>query len=263
MNKIALILRKEWLELRQERLLVLTTFFLPLLFSVGPVLLAFGLNNSDGAGSVKGIPPLADVNPALKGMNALELAQAVSGQQTALLLLLLPTIITSVVASYSVVGEKTSRTLEPLLATPVTTLQLLLAKSLAAVIPALVVTWLGGAVFAGGMAAASISGRVFEAIVTPAWLLLLLLWTPLISMITVGVTVAVSARVNDPRSAQQVSALLILPIMGLFVGQISGVLVLGPSLALVGALVLAVLAALTVWLAVTVFNREAILTKWL
>ncbi|MDQ5827777.1 MAG: ABC transporter permease, partial [Chloroflexota bacterium] len=86
--------------------------------------------------------------------------------------------------------------------------------------------------------------------------------TPLLALITVAATVAISSRVNDPRTAQQISAVLILPIMLVFFGQMTGLLVLNPFVALVGAAVLALIAAFTVWLAVRLFQREAILTRW-
>src|SRR4051794_708838 len=67
-------------------------------------------------------------NSALAGLTPAELAQAVVGVQFSTLFVLLPIITPSVLASYSVVGEKTNRTLEPLLATPVRTWELLLGK---------------------------------------------------------------------------------------------------------------------------------------
>jgi len=47
------------------------------------------------------------------------------------------------IAAYSVVGEKTTRSLEPLLATPITTAELLIGKNMAAAIPAVLATWAG------------------------------------------------------------------------------------------------------------------------
>jgi ABC-2 type transport system permease protein len=195
-------------------------------------------------------------------MDMLEFGQAVVGQQISLVFLLLPMILPSVIASYSIVGEKTSRTLEPVLATPVTTLEFLLAKSITAVVPGMVMTWGAAAIFALGMVPAAISERVYGAVVSPAWVLMLLLWSPLLSLITVGLTVLVSSRANDPRSAQQVSVVLILPMVGLIVAQLSGVLILGPLVVLVGALALMLVAAIVMNLAVQFFQRETILTKW-
>ena len=265
MDKVKVILRKEWLELRQEKVLLLTTALLPIFFSVGPLLLAFllkGADLSDIENEFDDFSRLLEVNPAFAGMGALEFAQAAMGQQVGMIFLLLPMILPSVIASYSIVGEKTSRTLEPVLATPVSTLEFLFAKCLTAMLPSVILTWAAAVVFAVGMLPAAISGRVYSAVISPAWLLMVLLWAPLLSLVTVGLTVLISSRANDPRSAQQVSVALILPFVALSVAQLSGVLVLGPLVVLLGALGLALVAAFVLNLAVQFFQRESILTKW-
>ncbi|MEA2574865.1 MAG: type transport system permease protein [Chloroflexia bacterium] len=265
MNKIRVILRKEWLELRQEKVLLLTTGLLPLFFALAPLVFAFvikGVDVSDMQGEMKDFEQLLAINPAFQGMNMLEFGQAVIGQQISLMFLLLPMILPSVIASYSVVGEKNSRTLEPVLATPVTTLEFLLAKSITAVLPSMIMTWVAGAIFALGMIPAAVSARAYAAVVSPTWVLMLLLWAPLLSLITVGLTVLISSKANDPRSAQQISVVLILPMIGLIVAQLSGVLVLGPLVVIGGAVALALVAAIVMNLAVQFFQRESILTRW-
>jgi ABC-2 type transport system permease protein len=264
MNKIRLIIRKEWTELRQQPILVLTSLILPMFFAVLPVLLIWGIRAA-GPGASKGlngVEGLTQINPALRGLDGVETAQAIIGIQVGVLLLLVAAIIPSVIASYSVVGEKTSRTLEPLLATPVTTLQLLLAKCLTALIPSVALTWMAAVVFTVGISLAAVSGRVVAAIITPSWLLLLLLWTPLLSLLTIGLTVAISSRANDPRTVQQFSAIVIVPVMLLIGGQATGLLVLGPLVVLLGAALLGLLAIGSIYLAVALFQRETILTKW-
>ena len=265
MNKIKVILRKEWLELRQEKALLLTTALLPLFFSVAPLVFAFIIKSADlqdMQDEMQDFSQLLNVNPAFRGMNMLEFAQAAMGQQIGMIFLLLPMILPSVIASYSIVGEKTSRTLEPVLATPVTTLEFLLAKSITAVLPGVIMTWVAAAIFALGMLAAAVSSRAYAAIISPAWLLMLLLWAPLLSLITVGLTVLISSKANDPRSAQQISVVLILPMVGLIVAQLSGVLVLGPLVVLLGALGLAFVAAIIMSFSVQFFQRDSILTRW-
>jgi ABC-2 type transport system permease protein len=260
-NRILVILRKEWIELRQEKMLVFTSLLLPLIFSLAPVIAIAAMRTANPT-QLHGLPAGASIDPGLKALSGAALLQAVTGQEFRLLLLLLPAIIPSVISSYSIVGEKTSRTLEPVLATPVTTLQFLLGKSLAAFIPAMILTWLASLIFVVGLWLAAISPQVPAYVVSPAWIMMLLLWAPLLSLITIGLTVRVSSRANDPRSAQQVSALLILPIAAVFAGELSGVLVMGPLMALIGALLLAAAAALVIWLSVNFFQRKTILTRW-
>ncbi len=159
-------------------------------------------------------------------------------------------ILPSVIASYSVVGEKSNRTLEPLLATPLKTWELLAGKMLAALIPAMALTWICGALYIAGVWAGAVSPRVFAAVVSPGWLTVFLLCTPLLALIAIAAMVAISARVNDPRTAQQFSVVVV-PFLGVFFGQLTGVLVLSP-----------LIAALAVWGATLLFQRKVILTRW-
>jgi ABC-2 type transport system permease protein len=170
--------------------------------------------------------------------------------------------LTSIIASFSIVGEKQSRTLEPLLATPVTTGELLMAKALSALIPSVLATWFAALVFVIGLNFIAISPLVVQAVISPGWIIALIFVTPLLGLSTVALTMAVSSRATDPRSAQQISVLMIIPVMLLFFGQITGFLILSPLVALLGVVILAGVSAFTVWLAARVFQRESILTRW-
>src|SRR4029450_3613219 len=110
---------------------------------------------------------VAQANPALAGMGQEELAQAILGQAFSSMFLLLPMLLPSIIASYSIVGEKSNRTLEPLLATPIKTGELLTGKILASLLPTMLLTWVAGAIFIAGAWLSALSARVFAAIVSP------------------------------------------------------------------------------------------------
>jgi ABC-2 type transport system permease protein len=258
MTKILIILNKEWLEIRQQRVLLFTIVLPPLLFT----LIAIGSFLSIGKLPSKGASSTVTLLPMLAGMSSNEIGQALIGIQMSLLYILLPIIITSVIASYSIVGEKTSRTLEPLLATPVRTWELLLGKSLAAMLPAIGATWLGGVIFIACLALLAVSSRVFATVISSGWLIAFLLWTPLLALIGIAIMIAISSRVNDPRTAQQFSVFLVLPFLALIFGQLTGLVILGPVFALSVFLVLLVLAILAIWIVTRIFQREVILTRW-
>lgn len=260
MNRILVILEKEWRELRQDRSLVLSTLLPPLLLTIMPLGIMRLIGGTPDEDTADLGMALAD--PTLAGLSSAELGQAVIGKQFALIFLLLPLIIPSIIAAYSIVGEKTRRTLEPVLATPISTWELLLAKSLTALIPAVGLTWACAAIFAAGTRLVALSPRVADAIVTPAWLAVLGLCVPPLALISVAAAVAISSRVNDPRTAQQLTAVAVVPFLALFFGQLVGVLVLSPALAIGAAVFLSVLAAAGLWVTTLVFQREAILTRW-
>jgi ABC-2 type transport system permease protein len=260
MNKSLVILRREWLELKRQRGLLLGISLMPALITLIPVIITY---------MVRHLPetfqqplPFEKINPALFGMTMVERQQTFIGQTFAVLLLLIPLIVPSIIASFSIIGEKLARTLEPVLATPVTTGELLFGKCLAAGIPAVIITWICGAMFVTGLSLVTVSRRVFIAVVSPGWLILLILCVPLIVMIAVTAMVAISSRVNDPRTAQQISAVAVIPVLTIFFGQLAGVLIVSPLFALVAAVILAVLALASISLATRLFQREVILTRW-
>jgi ABC-2 type transport system permease protein len=261
MQKALIIMFKDISEIVQQPLLLLGILLPPLLFTAIPVFIISQAGHMS-LNSTSGNTAALSSNPALAGLTAQEMAQALPGLLFSTFYLLLPGIITSVIASYSVVGEKTSRTLEPILGTPIRTWELLLGKCLASLVPGIGVTWLSGLILIVAMAVFSLSHRVFAAVISPGWLVLLLLWAPLLAIIANAVMIAVSSRVNEPRTAQQVSAWLIIPVLGIFFGQLAGVQVFGPIFTLIVAIILAVLAFLSMWGATAIFQREVILTRW-
>ena len=261
MKKTLIVLRKEWQDVRLQRALLLTTLFVP----PGATLLALAAFYGAGlfpSTSTTNLPPAAFLDPAFANMSPAELAQTLIGRQFSIMFMLLPVFMPSVIASYAVVGEKRDRTLEPVLAAPIRTWELLVGKSLAALLPTLVLSAVAAVVFAVGVFVLAQSHAVAAGVITPGWIAVLLLDAPLLALIGVGLIVIVSSRVNDPRSAQQVSAVLVVPVLGLVFGNLTGALVLSPLVAIVGAVVLGALAVVTFRIAARLFDREAILIRW-
>jgi ABC-2 type transport system permease protein len=112
------------------------------------------------------------------------------------------------------------------------------------------------------MAALAVSPRVWHLVITPTWLICILLCGPLLALLAIALMVAISTRVNDPRTAQQLSGFLVMPLTAVVVGQLTGRLVLGPAFALGAAAALALLTALAGLLALRLFEREVVLTRW-
>jgi len=166
------------------------------------------------------------------------------------------------IASYSFVGEKIERSLEPLLATPVSDIDILLGKSLAAVVPAVVSMWVGVSVFmtVADIQAHSALGYWFFPNTTAVITMLLLV--PLVATVSAEVSVLVSARASDVRSAQQTGTLLVIPFAALYVASELGAISLEPGSMLALAAVLIAVAIALFCAARAAFNREEILTRW-
>jgi ABC-2 type transport system permease protein len=200
-------------------------------------------------------------HPVLRGLAPEAAAQAWIFQQFLVLLVLTPVTAAMSVAAYSIVGEKQARTLEPLLATPLTTIELLAAKVLGAFIPAFALTIASFALYAAGIAVFAQPGA-FLALLLPASLAVTFLLGPLAALAALQLAVCVSSRVNDARSAQQIGALVVLPLTAAFILQITGMLRLTGVVMASAALVLAGVNIGLMLLGVRLFDRESILTRW-
>lgn len=253
MRNVVVILRKEFREIVQQRILLSSILLPPLLFAVLPLfVLQLGGNGSKTS---------ALHVPSLQGLTLHEYTQGVVGTEFSNIYILLSMIVPSTIAAYSIIGEKTNRTLEPLLATPVRRWQLLAGKILSALLPAVLVTWVSGGLFIAELAIVT-DANVVSHVVTAGWLILFLAGTPLLGLIAVAVMTAISSRVNDTRTAQQLSIWAVVPILGIILGELSGQFELTVSVAVIASLILIPLAILLTWGAAQLFQRETILTRW-
>ena len=262
MRKVWLLMRKEWAEVFRNRLVLFTVGFLPLMLTALPLVVLSATRSSGDMSLVTASDMPSGFAEMCGGLTGGECAQYFFVSQFMLLFMIMPLVIPATIASYSIVGEKTTRTLEPLLATPVTTLELLAGKGLAAAIPAIVATWGAFLVFAIGAAVMAISPGVLGRLTDPLWLLAIFAVGPLLAVMAVSAAVMVSSRVNDPRVAEQLAGLVIMPVMLVFFGQITGLLYLNARLILWIAVGLLLVDAGLLAFATQLFQRETILTRW-
>jgi ABC-2 type transport system permease protein len=262
MNKLWIIARKEWAEVFKNRFVLFTVAFLPLILTALPLIILATMGDAADLQGMTTADMPARFREQCEGMTGAECAQYFLVSQFMLLFMMMPLAIPVTIASYSIVGEKTTRTLEPVLATPISTLALLGGKALAAALPAILVTWLGFSVFVAGTAIITGGGGLLGGIMNALWLIAIFVVGPLLALAAVSVAVMVSSRANDPRVAEQLSMLVILPLLGLFFGQVTGFILINQQLILWMAVGLAVLDVGLLFLATQIFQREAILTRW-
>jgi ABC-2 type transport system permease protein len=182
-------------------------------------------------------------------------------EQFLVFFLLTPTTGAMSLAAHGVVGEKQARTLEPLLATPVTTAELLISKVLGALIPTLVISWIGVAVYLWIISFTADPG-VMLAMLSARTVLLVLVIEPLVALVALQAALAISSRVNDARTAQQFGVLIVLPVMAIVVAQFVGAIWLTAAMLASIALGLFGVWVLLTLISVALFDRETILTRW-
>ena len=261
MLKIKTILIKEWAEVFKNKMVVFSVVFMPVLFTALPLIILFTTRNA-GVSEADAELPAQFAKICSPELTSGQCFQVYMSNQMMILFMMMPLIIPVNIAAYSIVGEKTTRSLEPLLATPITTAELLTGKNLAAAIPAVIATWLGFGLYAVGAWLILQDKLAMKALFAPMWMLAVFLAGPLLAVLSVNFSIMVSSRVNDPRVAEQLSAVVIIPLMAIFLGQISGLFLLNSSLVLIFSVVLVAIDALVIYLAVRLFQRETILTRW-
>jgi len=264
MKHITTIINKEWSEVFKNRMVLFTLIFLPLIFTALPLVMLYvtGMGMDDINSANAADVPAEFLAVCGSDMTAGECVQIYVVNEFLLLFMMMPVIIPVTIAAYSIVGEKTTHSLEPLLATPITTAELLVGKSLAAALPAIFVGWTSFVVFLIGLPLIGVSSAVIGYIAGPTWLLAIFVGGPLMAIAAVNFSLFVSSRVNDPRVAEQISALLIIPILGLVFAQLAGLIVINimVMLSFIGGM--ALLDVGLIYLGTTIFQRENILTRW-
>ncbi|MGH7572664.1 MAG: ABC transporter permease subunit [Gemmatimonadota bacterium] len=261
-GRIRAVVLKDWSELVQERTLMATSVGVPLLLVAIYLALALYAPRMNDLELPSIDRPVAEaLTPVVEALGRGDRLRVLLLRQMLLMLLVIPELATMAIATYSVIGEKRARSLEPLLATPITTAELLAAKSLVAGVPGIGITWmafgLAAAVLAASLPPAAL-GLVFD----PASLLLVLVIAPLVALLGLLLGVIASARTSDPRTAQQIGVVVILPLIAVLVLQLEGLFLLTPDRILAGALALLVVDLLVLAAGVRIFRRETILTRW-
>jgi len=260
------LLRKELADERQNLGLFVPSLIVAVVAILLPVFVAIVVPNATGerlsdSSDFEIAVELYRSQPGTRTLDPEAAIQAYLFQFFAVMLVLIPVTSSMSLAAYSVVGEKQARTLEPLLVTPITTFELLGAKVLGAFLPSIALTAVSYIVYVlitvifarPGVAGILLGARSIATVFVLG---------PLAALAALQMAVCVSSRVNDARTAQQIGVLVILPIPGLLVGQLLGALTLSvPVIASIALGLLAINAGL-IWLAITLFDRETILTRW-
>jgi ABC-2 type transport system permease protein len=264
-SRVRAVTGKELLELVKSRQLLFTLFLPPLLLALLPIVVMTAAGGQMAAQSSTNTGEIAryyGLSPAFSSFTPLELSQWLLLQEFLMLYLIMPIIIPITVAAYSIIGEKQSRSLEPLLATPVRTDELLLGKSISGIIPAVLATWAAYLIFLLGTRLVVASPRVLAAAFSLTWIFAMLVLVPLLALLSMSIGVMISSRVNDTRAAQQLGGMLVIPIVALGIAQTAGFVLLNTATFIGGAVLIGLLDVILLKAATRLFQRETILTRW-
>ena len=254
----------------QNKGVVLPLILLPLiLFVVFPWIMAYAPSWANSAGT-----SFSNMDELLARMPSgllNELSGYTSDQQMivfalvymlAPMFLIMPLMVSSVLAADSFAGEKERKTLEALLYTPTTDRELFTAKLLGAWAAAITVAFLSFVVYAVMVNAAGWHsiGHIFF----PNWMwIALVFWvTPAVAGLGLVVMVFVSVRAQGFQDAYQTGGMVVLPVLLLMVGQISGVMYFSLGVVMIVGLVIWLIDVVLLWFASKGFRRGELMTKF-
>lgn len=173
------------------------------------------------------------------------------------LFLLLPVMTSSIISGGSFTGEKEKKTLESLLYSPVDERDLLFAKVLASFIPAMALTIISSLLY--GVILDTVGYKLlFGKFIFPSfnWIITVFWLSPAISLLAIFLSVCISAKAKEYQEAEQYSVIIILPLMALFISQMSGVLFVGNMIAFLIGLGLFILDGVLLKYSSKLFNRQ-------
>ena len=166
------------------------------------------------------------------------------------------------IASYSVAGEKVEKSLEPLLATPLTDTEILFGKMLAAFLPTLVAIYISISIFMVLMDAVTIGNLGYY--LYPNWLMgeIMFFVIPLAIIFSVEGNVIISSKVSDIRTSSQFGLAFVLPFVVISALSETPYVTLDNTALILLSLVFLLIDIILLFMSRVIFRREEILTKW-
>ena len=258
-------------EARGNRAVWLPMLIVPLIFVVAlPLGIIYGMSSSASvSASLTNDPDMAAfmanmpafMTQAIQGLDGIQSTLVLMlGYMFAPFFLIIPLMFSTIIASESFAGERERKTIEALLYSPATDTELFLGKVFAAGLPSLLITWGSflGYILVVNAASYSIMGRIWFPLDT--WYPMIFWIAPAISLLGIAATVLISSRVQTFMGAYQASASLVLLVVGLMIGQVTGVLYLSVGLGLIIGVVIWLVDIVLTAIAVRTFNREKLLS---
>jgi len=236
-TRVWAVVHKELRDYRRRRSIVVTMLVLPCLFLINPVLTVF-------------------FTPASTASSTLDKTISIS----LIFFLIIPVIMPSALAAYSVVGEREQGTLEPVLTTPIRREELIAGKAAAIMLPTVALSY---AIFGLFLVVTQLFANpiVASALFHQGPILLaLLLFTPLLAGWAIVVGMGISVRASEIRVAQQLGMLASVPLIGLFLLLAVGVIRPTFLVAIVFAVALLLIDVRAARLVARMFDRERLVT---
>jgi ABC-2 type transport system permease protein len=242
LSKAWLVAVRDFKVFKHQKNMLYALLIFPVLISIIPtVVLQFAVNRNPPLPAV-GIPPILDA--------------------FSIFLIVGSAFVPLGIAGYTIVGEKIEKSLEPLLASPLTDGEILLGKTISAVLPTIIAMYTGGVIFMVGTNV--VTYPLLDYYYFPNWTIavILFLGMPAAIIMSVEFGVIVSSRVNDVRSATNFGALMFFPFLIIYIAGQTKLITLDTDTMLIISGILFAIDVVLFYLSTAAFQREEILTQW-
>lgn len=174
--------------------------------------------------------------------------------------LIVPVMVSTVIAANSFAGEKERRTLEGLLYTPISDAELVVGKIAASFLPAIAFAWMCFAIYIVivDLLGVPVVGQLFFP--TANWWALVVLLVPAVSLLVISLVVLVSAKARGFQEANAIGGSVVLPLIALVAAQASGMMILTAAVIASVAAIFAVCDVLLLAIIVRSFKRSRIVS---
>jgi len=261
------IMRKDLRQVTQNKMVWLPMIIVPaillVIFPTVAVLLPSlaPIDDLEDLRQLEGILPASLAGP-LQGLTVAQKWVMLSANYMfAPMFLIIPLMVSSILGADSFAGEKERKTLEGLLYTPLSDTELVMAKLLSALVPALAIEVVSFVLYGliVNLAGSRVMGRIFFPSMT--WWPLVFWLGPAIAVAGLGATILVSSKAKSFMEAQQLSGMLVLPIVILMIGQLSGLFFVGIGLIMGVGLLAWLVGIWLVWIGAKTFARSEIIAR--
>lgn len=255
------IIRKDIRSISSNKNLFASLLLVPLILTVlVPTIFVLTVHFAPNDPDMQNLAAL--LPPGMEGKNfELTLLGLVLNYLLPVFFLVIPIMASSIMAATSFVGEKEKHTLETLLYCPLTLGQIFRAKVAASFLLSMVVSAISFAAMLLVLEGESYFLLGQFLLPSFSWALILLLLSPSLSLIGVTLIVRGSAKAQSVEQSQQSAVFLVLPVVLLFVSQVTGVMLLSPWILLALGVFCAALAWLLVKKALRRFTYEMLLDE--
>ncbi|NHJ48218.1 MAG: ABC transporter permease [Asgard group archaeon] len=263
-EKIKTIYRKELKELLKNREITITIIIMPIVFSllVPASMLALNFTDIEDPGDTSQVTDIfSKIAPYWNDLDNVQKLAVLQANMFLAFLIMIPMVVPMAIASDSIAGEKERKTIESLLAAPISEEEIMIGKALAATIPTIIISWIAEIIYII-FTDVILYNVIGQRIVLPnifAGIMFILL-VPAQTLLSTLIMTAVSSRSRGSREALQKSGFLVAPYMMVIAAIIFVPFVIHPLLTLASGAMIIGLCYLLLKLASRNFKRDKLLS---